>query len=237
MWISVDSVTENSVTLYLSNLDTNWSNGTRTVYWYIGYPENDVTVDNYYQSDISFLEDGEAEGGYVTFYYLDADTNYHVYCEVYRGDTFLADDETQFVTASKEYPSMEKWSWTHSNGSATADETWLAYNAVDERREVIEFSYKVWNDMVDKAKELISIYYDFNWWDSTYETYADTKMDSYNTELTASKFNSLRNNLELIGDYIVGYPIGIERVYPGDKVYGVYFKTFADYMNNCIDKI
>ena len=43
------------------------------------------------------------------------------------------------------------WSWTASNGTATAAETQAAYNALVGKDLTLKFSYKVWNDLVSKV--------------------------------------------------------------------------------------
>lgn len=235
-WISVESTTEDSVTLYLSNLDTNWQSGERTVYWYIGYPENFPTEEIYYQSGTATLYDGADSGGHITFTGLEADTEYGIYCTIYYGDTFLSEAETWVYTDSSSGTTIDKWDWYFSNGNAEDTQTSDAYFAVAYYGDTTSFSYRVWNDMVDKVYEVIRS--TTNWWDSGYATYEDTKMTGSYETLTADMFNSLRNNIELVGDYLsLGYRTEIGQVYPGDTVYGDYFLTLANYINACIDYI
>ena len=134
---------------------------------------------------------------------------------------------------------VDKWSWSVSNGSATATQTSNAYNAVVNKKATTNFSHLVWNDMVDKVNEVIKAYSSGKTWDSTYATYANTKMSSTPFYLTAVKFNSLRNNIEIVGNtYLnIGYKTGIEKVETGDYVKGSYFITLADYINDCIDNL
>lgn len=134
---------------------------------------------------------------------------------------------------------VDKWSWSTSNGSATATQTSNAYDAVKNKKATTNFSHLVWNDMVDKVNEVIKAYSSGKTWDSTYATYANTKMSSTPYYLTAVKFNSLRNNIEIVGNtYLnIGYKTGIEKVEAGDYVKGSYFITLADYINDCIDNL
>lgn len=131
---------------------------------------------------------------------------------------------------------MEKWSWNASNGSASATQTSNAYNAIVNRKATTNFSHIVWNDMVDKVKELTEN--SSGYWDTSYASYANTKMNSSPYKLTATIFNSLRNNLEVVGDSLsLGYRTDIGKVEPGERVKGDYFLTLAGYINACIDKL
>ena len=146
--------------------------------------------------------------------------------------------------------SITKWDWYSSNGSnASASQTISAYNAINGTgvgRSTKNFSHNVWNDMVDKVKAICDEA--VGWWDSSSYglSYANTKaIANSNGEyvLTAKMFNTLRNNLE-----IAGGELGISKIssgtssgkipHPvnsGDTVYGHYFETLADYINDCID--
>lgn len=369
--ISVGTTTTSSVQVYISGLDTSWSNGQRTVYWYLGSAGGGIpTASKYSQMKTTSLANGISEGGYITFSDLSANTQYGVYCAIYYGSTLLAglqgyvktnaqsgggstgttwtvltatvysnlvnanvsellysqpyrvyriavtfamsgyvkfftresgngfdpcgvltdaaatwdnatekpiggnlyienDDGpnspelliTHYVTAGETYylwvrdingsqgitelviVTMDSsWHWDSSNGSATDQQTKDAYTAITSKGNTKNFSYKVWNDMVDKVKAMIdsnNLFY----WDSGYANYANTRMSESDKELTAIRFNSLRNNLELVGK-TANVNIGQipnssipHPVYTGDKVYGNYFITLADYMNRCIEKL
>lgn len=141
------------------------------------------------------------------------------------------------------------WSWTESNGSnANARETENAYIAVTSQGYTTNFSHNVWNDMVDKVDTIRSKA--GIGWDTYYGTVSEAKSFANSNgefELTAKMFNSLRNNLEL-----AGIKIGLEQItdatdadkaasgtipHPvasGNKVFGHYFTTLTDYMNDCI---
>lgn len=121
------------------------------------------------------------------------------------------------------------WSWSVSNGSATDTQTQNAYSAVTYKTAVTNFSYLVWNDMVDKLKATLDSVGEN--WDSTYATYDNTKMSSSDKILTATKFNSLRLN---IGSHS---STGISTKYKDEYVYGSYFITLANCLNNWINSI
>lgn len=244
--ISVDSKTSSSFTVYVSGLDTSWSNGTRTVYWYRGSAGGGIpTPSAYSQKKTASLANKVSSGGSVTFTGLSAGTQYGVYCEIYHGSTLLTPNGLQgYVTTDYEDSggtSITKWDWYASNGSnASASQTISAYNAINGTgtgRNTKNFSHSVWNDMVDKVKEICDEA--VGWWDTDYATYYNTKFNSTPYELTADMFNSLRNNLEIAGyqKLSLGYKTGIGQVFSGDTVYGDYFLTLAEYMNSCIDNL
>lgn len=118
------------------------------------------------------------------------------------------------------------WDWQSSNGIATAQQTRNAYYAVTGNDAVSDFSYLVWNDLVDKTKEVLDAYgYS---WSNTFASYSATKMTASDRILTAARFNSLRFN---IGSYA---STGIETVQKGDIIYGWYFTRLTDRLNSLI---
>ena len=178
---------------------------------------------------------------------VEADTTYYIW--VREADGNSTGSMALVVTLS--VPTIDRWSWEFSNGTASDDETYESLMAVLNYQRTLNFSRKVWNDMVDKTKKIIDN--STKLWDKTYADTADgTKMHTSPCDLTAVMFNSLRNNLELAG---TGAKIGLEKIpnapdpdnayqgtipHPvssGDPVYGHYFITLTNYMNDCIDKI
>lgn len=125
-----------------------------------------------------------------------------------------------------EDPGLEPWSWNASNGAASAAATLKAYNAIKSNASLTDFSYLVWNDMVDKLKEILD--YKGYSWATTFASFSDTKMSLSDKTLTAKRFNSLRFN---IGSH---YSTGINTVDSGDVVYGWYFITLTECMNHMI---
>lgn len=242
--ISIYSKTSSSVTLYLTSLDTSWTDGIRTVYWYLGSGGGGIPTENaYYKSATASLSNGISSGGNVTFTGLNASTQYGIYCTVYHGSKYLTELQG-FVTTDSgsssgggdEPTTVTKWDWFGVNGDAWAEETMAAYNAVVNKKATTDFSRWVWNDMVAKVYEIAMA--STKYWDSHYASRYDTLINKSPCELTAVKFNSLRNNIELVGNYVgLGYRTGIGVVAPGDVVYGEYFITLTNYMNACIDKL
>lgn len=182
-------------------------------------------------------DDESGEGSNFKFTYdVEADTNYYVWVRCCFGsDSGTIDFYVEPPGTSS--PTIEKWSWTSSNGGASSTQTRNAYNAVVNKTAVTNFSHIVWNDMVDKVKDIMDEA--VGWWDGTYATYSNTRFNASPYELTADMFNSLRNNIEIAGNsYLgLGYKTGIDKVNSGDKVYGDYFLTLADYINDCIDNL
>lgn len=123
-------------------------------------------------------------------------------------------------------PTVEPWSWTASNGSASATATRTAHAAVTGRGKTTSFSYLVWNDMVDKVREILEA--KGLSWDARFASYANTKMTSSDKVISAARFNSLRFN---IGSH---YSTGIDTVGRGDLVYGSYFTTLTNCVNEWI---
>lgn len=124
---------------------------------------------------------------------------------------------------------MSLWSWYASNGYATASQITAAYNAITNKGAVSNFSYLVWNDLVNKVNETVES--DGSSWNSRYTTYNGTLMNSSNKTLTAQMFNSLRYNIGL------HVSTGISEVSRGDPVYGHYFITLTDCLNQWINTL
>jgi hypothetical protein len=158
------------------------------------------------------------------------------------GLQFQADEST----------TIAKWDWYSSNGSnASASDTINSYYALNKDEPTSDFSNDVWMDMVDKVDEITQA---SNYWDEDYASLYDTKNLPQNSdglyELTAVAFNSLRNNIELVGlklgmskipnatdgDNAVSGTIP-HPVTSGRKVFAHYFLTLANYINSCIDNL
>lgn len=207
----------NQIYAQLRGMNTEYSGATRSLAWYLGNTlKTTVTISGAPENSATY-----------TFSGLSAGTTYTIKARVYTS-TWESWFETTETTNSAT-PTITPFSWgttASSNGSATATETRNAYKAVNNRTAVSNFSYKVWNDMVDKVLEI----FDANgWtWSTTYATAANTKMSSSSKTLTAKRFNSLRYN---IGSH---YSTGISTVSSGDIVYGSYFNTLVNCMNALI---
>lgn len=124
---------------------------------------------------------------------------------------------------------VEPWSWSSSNGSATDTQTQDAYTAITNQGLTSNFSYKVWNDLVDKVYEVLDASGDS--WNTTYASYSATRMSSSDKILTAIRFNSLRIQ---IGSHV---STGITEKSAGEQVLGSYFTTLTDCLNQWIDNL
>lgn len=176
---------------------------------------------------------------YYINYHIEKDTTYYVF---FRGFNELVTGacEVDFGFVADAGTNISKWSWSASNGSANDTQTYAAYLALLNKEDTRNFSHLVWNDMVDKVWEIIKV--KTNWWDSNYASKDNTKMNYSPYELTANMFNSLRNNIELIGndDSVLGRKTGISKVESYNTTYPVkaeYFLTLANYINDCIDNL
>lgn len=129
------------------------------------------------------------------------------------------------------------WSWSASNGEATAAQTAAAYTALTGGGRVSDFSYLVWNDMCDKVQEVIDalgsswVTHDNNTGEDLPDL-ASTKMTSQDKTLTAKRYNALRLN---VGSR---YSTGIASVSAGDSVSGqTHFVTLMRKVNEWIASI
>ena len=126
-------------------------------------------------------------------------------------------------------PAIDKFYWNQSNGSASAQATQTAYSVVSGNGYVDDFSYLVWNDIVDKVKEVLdeSGFY----WDTAYATYENTKMSAVDKTLTAARFNSARYNVG------IHCATGIDEKHSDDTAYGSYILTLVSKLNEWIDTL
>lgn len=161
-------------------------------------------------------------------YNLTAGTTYYLWVRCYgfnsSGSTTISIIPDAIISSS-----IKQWSWTTSNGNASDAVTNTAYKALKTGGAVSNFSYIVWNDMVDKVAEILDALN--KTWSTTYATQTNTKMSASDKTLTAARFNSLRHN---IGSR---YSTGIDEVQKGDTVYASYFLTLANCINGWIDSI
>ena len=162
---------------------------------------------------------------------IEADVHYTIWIRGRYG-TETGSTTIYITSPTKETTTVKKWSWSDSNGTASAAETVGAKTAIDSFGLLSEFSHKVWNDMIDKVSEIISLENDV-WYDN-YDSVANTRMTSSDKVLTAQRFNSLRFN---IGARENAPSTGITDRVAGDTVYGSYFTTLTDCINGWIDNL
>lgn len=126
---------------------------------------------------------------------------------------------------------VAKWSWSASNGTATASETQNAYKVIQGTLSSEYFSSKVWNDIVDKValvRTAMSYTWDTN--NLKYFTADNCKVSSGST-LSAKVYNSVKYNIGSIA------ATGIQDVSPGDEVLGKYFTAITNAINVAIDNL
>lgn len=150
-------------------------------------------------------------------------------------------DTEQFYSGTVQVAdSLSLWSWTASNGSATAEQVKAAYAAVTSKGKTYDFSRLVWNDLADNT--LSALVASGLSWSSIYTTLADAKMTAAGDALTAKRFNSLVKNLRYPWMYWACKParngyLGRLAVSSGDIVYGAYLLELAHILNVMVDAV
>lgn len=221
-YISYDNITTNSAEITVTGLQV--VNYKRIFYFYL---------DDDYKGSRSLAAKSE-DDVYFTFRNLSAGTSYNIKVSVFKvvsgqDDEWLTNIEDSFQT--EEIPVLP-WTWDDCQtiegdvGEASDLETMSAYSAITKQMETTEFSYKVWNDLCAKTREVRSARGSSSW-RSDFLSYSDTLMSSSDKILTAERFNSLRINIGSMQDVSsIPYP-----VVKGEEVYGSYFLTLTNALN------
>ena len=134
------------------------------------------------------------------------------------------------------------WNWFKSNGTASDSQTQMAYLALAQKSLTTQFSYKVWNDLIEKINEVNTALN--RQWKTDFATLANTKASGSYTELTAARFNSARLNTNYPSwkwNYDTGYSGYIGRIdmrgvsqygeSGADTVFGVYILELVSKLN------
>lgn len=134
------------------------------------------------------------------------------------------------------------WSWTSSNGTASAAQTKAAYTALTSNGNTAAFHRYVWNDLVSKVNEVVTAL-SLSWAD-TYGVITNTQMNYAYEDLTAKRFNSVRYNTRYNSwswEYDVSKPwytgradfrgVGSVGESAADIVYGRYFLELTERLN------
>lgn len=124
---------------------------------------------------------------------------------------------------------VTKWSWEASNGDATEEQVKASYAALTNQGHTKDFSYKVWNDILEKIAEVRTEWGDA--WDTHILSLTDAKMGS-GSPMTADRFNCAVENIPLSG-YIWPWrdDLGRKEIQKGDICYGKYFIWLTDGLN------
>lgn len=135
------------------------------------------------------------------------------------------------ATTTRPVITVEPWSWTASNGAATATQTGNAYSILQGTRRADDFSHLVWNDLVDKIAEVRNARPEITaGWDNAYATKENTKVSAGDT-LSATRFNSIRYNVNNMKGVSVPY------VSAGDEIYGSYIISLTETLNQIINEL
>lgn len=135
-----------------------------------------------------------------------------------------------------ETTTVEPWDWEIGTGSDRDK----AYQAITSNGDVDDFSYSVWNELVDKVLEIIeadpneSVWFTESNNGTVYLSENSTKMTSSDKVMTAKRFNALRYN---IGSRGSAPSTGIADKSTGETVYGEYFIILADCINGWINNL
>lgn len=222
-YISYDNITTNSAEITVTGLQV--VNYKRIFYFYL---------DDDYKGSRSLAAKSE-DDVYFTFRNLSAGTSYNIKVSVFKvvsgqDDEWLTNIEDSFQT--EEIPVLP-WTWDDCQtiegdvGEASDLETMSAYSAITKQMETTEFSYKVWDDLCAKTREVRTARGSSSW-RSDFLSYSDTLMSSSDKILTAERFNSLRINIGSMQDVSsIPYP-----VVKGGEVYGSYFTTLTNALND-----
>ena len=181
--IIVKEITQTSITVYLGELQADYSKDDRYIRWYL-MPEATPFATTY-------LDAYASESDSVTITGLIANTTYEIMAVSYWTAGNGQSGTTNYTLTVKTGTSqLSLWSWTSSNGSATAEQTKKAYTAITNNGYVRDFHYSVWNDLVNKLNEYITKYQKSTW-NGRKLSLSATKMTNSDKTLTAKRFNSL----------------------------------------------
>lgn len=214
-----------TITATLTGLSETHNNG-RTFHWYL---DGELVKTEQIKDQLSSLD--------------------HTYTAVpYRAEHTVSvqindyDDEDEFgLYSASVADTMSLWSWSASNGLATAAQTQAAYIAAATQGQTADFSRLVWNDLVELLVSTVMT------WKDGYASIDDTLMAAKYDSLTADRFNAAVQNIGNPWMYWVCKPgrkgyIGRLAVKGykqyganADTVYGDYLIELAHMLNVLID--
>lgn len=231
--VSVDSVTSTSIVL---SVIISVSSGTvYTAYSYSGGSDSGTSTGSSTSSDKNWVK---------TLSGLTPGTTYTITARLIDSSTgSVLQTVTLYATTEDDGQTVALWSWSASNGSASASQTQAARNAVAGHGAVENFSYLVWNDMVAKVAEMRNAAGLSPVWNTTYLTQNNTKMSSTDKTMTAARYNSLRYNIGLYksfsdsADSLIDYDSVVAVKSPGDDVIGSDFLDLMIGLNAAIRQV
>lgn len=129
-----------------------------------------------------------------------------------------------------------KWIWTGSNGNATDAQTKAACQALMNNGATANFSYLVWDDIIDKISEQREAWQDWAWnSDLSGLSMNNTKLLNSGVRMTATRFNSAVKNMPPLHDWPWEQTLNRSDIKTGDTCYGIYFIYLTDGLNHWID--
>ena len=147
------------------------------------------------------------------------------------GMTWLDIYDSGSVTTDEPAVTIEPWSWTRSNGSATNAQTQRAYDVIMGNITADNFAHEVWNDLVDKVAEMRSAKgYTWDRAGGTYPSASGCKMYA-GDRLTADAYNGVRYNIGSVES------TGIYDQSPGDPITGYKIYHLTEVLNIIIDNL
>lgn len=225
--ISVDQRTTSSFRLRLTGLDTSYSGAARYLQWYVG---------GVLYGDGIPVSNGAANSAYYYVTGLDADTHYVLEAVVSNGSqSWTFTNTTDGYTLSSgsgggggSSLNVTPWDWNAANSTAggtaeaTAAQTQAFYQGLYGNTTVENMSYKVWNDLVAKANEVVTGL-GYSW---TGRSLSLCKMTANRRQMTAAIYNAVVNNLMQISGVS-----GLSTVSAGDSVTGRHFWSLTTTIN------
>jgi hypothetical protein len=226
-YIEVRSTTTSSITVRLNNLDATWTSNNRKVHWFI---QNLSTRNSWDDGTLNISGGIEYSPDYI-FNTLDSGTIYYIYAKIFNSDTgvLLAKTKTIRVVTDKA-PRPDNWNWYKD------DYTKKAYKAITENGSTSNFSYAVWNELIDKVQEFLEYkkYSDITIGKTLYGCSSSTtysamlnkaRMTTFDKVLTAKRFNIVRCCIGMMES------TGLKDYSSGDPVYGYYFTKLTEALN------
>lgn len=225
--LTARDITSDSAELYLSGLPKHDSAEREVWFWItIGGMDNYVGKVSLRASATSASIDVDG---------LTPHTKYPISAEVVFSISGYSDWYEGSFTTLDEKETVALWDWNIKNVNASASLTMQAYSAILYGGATTNFSYAVWNDLVDKTKEV----YDALGWSfitiiSGYNSFSSIKANS-GSYITAAIYNSLFGNLHMS---LYGYYDSsvTQWAYPGKKIKGDDFVWIGFLINELIYK-
>ena len=215
--LDITATTANSISARLIDMNSDYPKHRMRITWLIAGSE---------KQSYTFTA-GPTKTSAYTYTGLKPNYNYLVEIQIEDTVTGWSDSWSRWVKTS----GPTKWNWDQSNGKASASLTQKALKALVNRTSTRDFSYLVWNDLCSKVSEIRQAAGLSAWDTYAYGELDDIKMSGSGEILTASRFNSVRNNLDGVRKS------GIRTVYTGDVVKATYFTDLANAINDAIKNL